>query len=195
MTTFLSAEWLFFTVLLTSFSCDISCEWSNMHACCYGIFNLKIYTSKFLFWCIFRQKFNSLCPSNMLLFTRKPIFDIWPLTTHINIDLFRTTKFGSLGVGYELIRLLVEIMARLTGSLRPQYTIIHLRFMPTHTIFMEGCLNEQYWGVDWLNKDFKGIKNTVFWCLQNGDAEATNNFQRNKNDGYAFVTLSMMHGT
>ena len=67
-------------------------------------------------------------------------FDL--LTTHINIDLFRTTKFSSLGVGYELIWLLVAIMARLTGSLRPQYTIVHSRLMPTSTIFMDGCLNE-----------------------------------------------------
>ena len=67
--------------------------------------------------------------------------------------------------------------------------------MPTSrpTIFMEGCLNEQYWGVDGLNKNLKDIKDTVYWWLQNGDAEAMNNFQRNINDGYAFVTLAMMH--
>ena len=29
--------------------------------------------------------------------------------------------------------------------------------------------------------------------VTNGGAEATNNFQRNINDGYAFVTLTMMH--
>ena len=33
--------------------------------------------------------------------------------------------------------------------------IVYPHFMPTHTIFMEGCLNEYYWGVDGLNKTFK----------------------------------------
>ena len=29
--------------------------------------------------------------------------------------------------------------------------------------------------------------------VANGDAETTNNFQHNVNDGYAFVTITMMH--
>ena len=38
--------------------------------------------------------------------------------------------------------------------------------MPPPTICMEGCLNEQYWGVDGLNKNPKDIKDTVYWWLQ-----------------------------
>ena len=44
--------------------------------------------------------------------------------------------------------------------------IVYRRFMPPRTLFMEGCLNEQYWGVDGLNKNLKNIKDTVYWWLQ-----------------------------
>ena len=42
--------------------------------------------------------------------------------------------------------------------------------------------------MDGLNKNLKDIKGILM--VANGVAEATNNFQRNINDGYAFVTLT-----
>ena len=45
--------------------------------------------------------------------------------------------------------------------------------------------------MDGLNKNLEDIEDTVY--IANGGAEATNNFQRNMNDGYAFVTLTTMY--
>ena len=79
------------------------------------------------------------------------------------------------------------------GKLNRALPTVHSCFMPPRTIFMEGCLNEQYGGVHGVNKNFKKYQGHRILMVANGSAEATNDIHRYINNGYAFVTLTMIH--